>query len=107
MTSARSGKASPVAPRSGAQHQDAQQNGDPGYDLPTLVGRAGELEVDRACASRQLDSDHGIIGAADSSRLPISGSNPARIVILRNHQRSTGRSRLAQANPHASRLVML
>src|SRR3982750_2527368 len=102
MTSARSGKASPVAPRSGAQHQNAQQNGDPGYDLTTLVGGARELEVDRARAGRQLDPDHRVIGAADSGRLAISGSNPARIVILGDHERRAGGSWGAQADPHPS-----
>src|SRR5258706_15241382 len=86
MTSARSGKSSPVAQDSGAQHQESERDRNPGDHLPLLVRGAGETELDGARTCGQLDAYHRIVCPADSRRLSIHGCDPARVVVLRDDE---------------------
>src|SRR5258706_5482049 len=86
MTSARSGKSSPVAQDSCAQHQESEGDRNPRDHFSLLVRRTGEIELDAARTRGQLDADHCVVRPADSRRLSVHGCDPPRIVILRDDQ---------------------
>src|SRR5712691_7496270 len=92
MTSARSGKASPIAPHAGAEHQDPDDDRNPCYGLAALVCGAREDQLDVPSPFRELDTYQRVVGAADSCCLSVSRRDPARIEILRDDERrSSGR----------------
>src|SRR5450759_1525499 len=84
MTSARSGKASPVVPDSCTQHQKSEGYRKPGDHFPPLVSGAREIELDAAPARRQLDTNHRVVCSPDSGRFSVDGCDPARVVVLRD-----------------------
>src|SRR5437868_13435755 len=107
MTRARSGKASPVAPATDAQHQDPDKNRRPRNRLAPLISRTGKMQFDAASSLGQLHSDEGIVRAANACRLAVRRRDPARIEILGHHERRSRRSGSAEIDLHPSRLVAL
>src|SRR4051812_35160562 len=106
MTSARSGKAAPVTPPSGGQHEESKGERQPGDDFSSLVGSAGKDEIDNPAACGELDSDKAEISPPDCRRLLVHCRDPSRIVVLRNDQRGSGRGRFAKLDLNLTRLVM-
>src|ERR1700687_6289984 len=106
MTSARSGKESPIVPNARRQHQESKQNGNPCDDLAPLIGRAGEVELDVPSSGRELDPDESVIDSTDGRWLPVHGGLPTRIVVLRDDERCAVPRRRTQIDPHLAWLVM-
>src|ERR1700682_6522432 len=65
MTSARSGKESPIAPNARRKHQESEQDCNPSDHLAPLVWGAGEVELDAPRSGRELNPYAGVISGAD------------------------------------------
>src|SRR5437764_13979636 len=104
MTRARSGKASPVAPATGTQHQDPDKDRRPCNRLAPLISRTGKMQFDAASSLGQLHSDEGIVRAANACRLAVGRRDPARIEILGHHERTSLRSESSEIALNTSRL---
>src|SRR6266480_6975950 len=105
MTKARSGKAPPAAPYAGTEHHKPEGDGDPRYRLPSLVSRAGEIQLDGAGSRRQFDSDERVVRTSDACSLPIHSCFPTGIVVLGYYERRTWGRRRAEVDLHFARLV--
>src|ERR1700737_2970359 len=104
MTSARSGKESPIAPNACRQHHESKKDGDPRDHLALLIRWAGEVELDAPCSGRELDPDEGVIDSPDGCCLPVDRGLPTRIVALRDDERCTVARGRTQIDPHLAGL---
>src|ERR1700682_951376 len=99
MTSARSGKESPIAPNARRKHQESEQDCNPSDHLAPLVCGAGEVELDAPRSGRELNPYEGVISAADGGIFSVNSGLPAGIVILRHDERCSVRCRRTQIYP--------
>src|SRR2546423_4175116 len=106
MTNARSGKGSPIAPGARRQHQKTKQDGNPRDHLAPLIGRAGEVELDRPRSVWELDSYERIISTTDRRWLAVDRGFPTRIVVLRYNKGCSRRGGRTEIDPDLPWLVM-
>src|SRR2546423_8202083 len=76
MTSARSAKAAPITPDTSAEHENADEDGDPRDRSPPLIGRTGEAQVNFSRALWQLDTNQRVVNASNVGGLSIGGCIP-------------------------------
>src|SRR5258705_3384494 len=98
MTSAFSGKASPIAPYAGDEHQDSDRDGELSDILRALVGWTREDELNAARTQRQLHPNETVVSTPNPGSLSIDHRFPPGVVIFRDHERRTLRRRRAEVD---------
>src|SRR6266699_6936835 len=106
MTSARSGKSSPVTPNSRPEHQQSQRDRQPGDRLSPLVRWACEIQLDSASTGWKLNAYKRDVSPTDSSRFSVGERNPPWVIILRNHERGSFGGGRTQVDLYLAWLVM-